>query len=238
MVTMGDRPVRIRPGSRRALTGALVLIAVAGGILVWRGAIGASKQVTTHEGGSGSVAGEVRVQVFGLPAGMAPKIYVVKPVVDERGGYIRQYLVGTFTAGTVNVPPDTVVEAEPIPLGQTLFRPNDRFQTVRRDAGSITFTYQKGYTVTVGKGYFGPQVSGFTFGEVPGNVSLRIGSAPVTDDWVPADSILTITATVPPGVRLLRWDITGGQTMSSTENPLRIKVTGPMKVAAEFRSSN
>jgi hypothetical protein len=36
--------------------------------------------------------------------------------------------VGTFTTGTVNVP-DTVVEAEPISLGQTLYRPNDRFQT-------------------------------------------------------------------------------------------------------------
>ncbi len=240
MGTMGDGPVRIAPGSRRtaALTGALVLIAVAGGILLWRGAVIASKQVTTQEGRSGSVAGELTVQIFGLPPGMAPRIYVVKPVMDERGGYIRQYLVGSFTAGTVNVPPDTVVEAEAISLGQALYRPNNRFQTVHRDLDSITFTFQKGYTVTVGKGYFGPQVSGFSWDQVPGEVTLKIGNTAVTDNWVPAEGILTITATVPPGVRLLRWDITGGQTTSSTENPLRIKVTGPMTVHAEFRSAN
>lgn len=224
MGTMGDRPVRIPRGSRRAaaVAGALVLIAVAGGILVWRGAIGASK-VTTPDGSSGTAAGEVTLQVFGLPSGMAPRIYVVTPLMDGREGYLRQYFLGTFTAGTVNVPPDTVVEAEPIHFGQTLYRPNDRFQTVRRDVGSMTFTFRKGYVVTVAKNYFGSQVSGFTFGEVPGEVSLKIGNTPVTDNWVPADSIVTITATVPPGVRLLRWDITGGQTMSSTGNSLLIK---------------
>jgi hypothetical protein len=74
--------------------------------------------------------------------------------------------------------------------------------------------------------------------ELPGELSLKIGNTPVTDNRVPADSIVTITATVLPGVRLLCWDIAGGQTMSSTGNSLLIKVTGPMHVTAEFTSAN
>jgi hypothetical protein len=172
----------------------------------------------------------VNITITGLPQDMTADLYIDEPAPG--GGYIRKSSLGRMVSGTVHAPVGTVIEAAPIPMkgrGGELYEPTDRFQPVPRAGGSLIFTYVRKFLVTVGSWSHGPGV----FGQVAGDTSMQTS-------WVPAGSTISITALPATGWVLAHWgvfpagQVTDQTTVSSTANPLMLRIDGPVTVMAGF----
>jgi len=171
----------------------------------------------------------IDVTASGLPTGLATEVWEVNP--DGIGGYRYHHRLARGSGHmTIETRVGAVIQAGLVPGGKwEVYRPAERFQRVMAPNERIIFDFHREFFVSIAKWSSGPS----PLGRIMGDTSME-------SEWVPAGTIVNLSATPAAGYRFTHWGVfevaerMDHSRSTSTGSTLTLRVDRPLQILAGF----